>query len=108
MSRIVLLGVAGIGTAWLLAVAFGDTPAAASEVVALAAGAALALSSLGLVVTHHLGQRPLSVYLWVAALTTVLGIVAGHGAGRLAHVPVAPRTSGPSSWSWSRQRRSAV
>jgi len=77
MSRIVLLGVAGIGAAWLLAVAFGDSPAAASEVVALAAGAALALSSLGLVVTHHLGQRPLSVYLSVAALTTVLGIVAG-------------------------------
>lgn len=77
MSRIVLLGVAGIGAAWLLAVTFGDSPAAASEVVALAAGAALALSSLGLVVTHHLGQRPLSVYLWVAALTTVLGVVAG-------------------------------
>jgi len=77
MSRIVLLGVAGIGAAWLLAVAFGDSPAAASEVVALAAGAALALSLLGLLVTHHLGQRPLSVYLSVAALTTVLGIVAG-------------------------------
>ena len=77
MSRIVLLGVAGIGAAWLLAVAFGDSLAAASEVVVLAAGAALALSSLGLVVTHHLGQRPLSVYLWVAALTAVLGIVAG-------------------------------
>ncbi len=77
MSRIILLGVAGIGAAWLLAVAFGDSPAAASEVVALAAGAALALSSLGLVVTQHLGQRPLSVYLSVAALTTVLGIVAG-------------------------------
>jgi signal transduction histidine kinase len=77
MSRIVLLGVAGIGAAWLLALAFGDSPAAATEVVALAVGAALALSSLGLMVTHHLGQRRLSVYLWVAALTTVLGIVAG-------------------------------
>ncbi len=77
MSRIALLGVAGIGAAWFLALSFGDAPAAATEVVALAAGAALVLSLLGLVVTHHLGQRPLSVYLWVAALTTVLGIVAG-------------------------------
>jgi signal transduction histidine kinase len=77
MSRIALLGVAGIGAAWLLALSFGDTPTAATEVVALAAGAALVLSLLGLVVTHHLGQRPLSVYLWVAALTTVLGIVTG-------------------------------
>ncbi len=77
MSRIALLGVTGIGAAWLLALSFGDTPAAATEVVALAAGAALALSLLGLVVTQHLGQRQLSVYLWVAALTTVLGIVAG-------------------------------
>ena len=77
MSRIALLGVAGIGAAWLLAIAFGDSPAAATEVVALSAGAALALSSLGFVVTHHLGQQRLFVYLWVAALTTVLGIVAG-------------------------------
>jgi signal transduction histidine kinase len=77
MSRIALLGVAGIGAAWLLALSFGDAPAAATEVVALAAGAALVLSLLGLVVTQHLGQRPLSAYLWVAALTTVLGIVAG-------------------------------
>ncbi len=77
MSRIALLGVTGIGAAWLLAISFGDTLAAATEVVALAAGAASVLSLLGLVVTHHLGQRRLSVYLWVAALTTVLGIVAG-------------------------------
>ena len=77
MSRIALLGVAGIGAAWLLALAFGDTPAAATEVVALSAGAAFVLSLLGLAVTRHLGQRPLSVYLWVVALTTVLGIVAG-------------------------------
>ena len=77
MNRIALLGVAGLGAAWLLALSFGDTAAAATEVVALAAGAALVLSLLGLVVTHRLGQRPLSVYLWVAALTTVLGIVTG-------------------------------
>jgi signal transduction histidine kinase len=77
MSRIALLGAAGIGATWLLALAFGDTPAAATEVVALSAGAAFVVSLLGLVATHHLGQRPLSVYLWVVALTTVLGIVAG-------------------------------
>jgi signal transduction histidine kinase len=77
MSRMVLIGVAGLGAAWLLALAFGDSTLAATEIVALAAGAALVLSSLGLVVTQQLGRRPLSVYLWVAALTTVLGIVTG-------------------------------
>ena len=77
MRRVLLLGVAGIGMAWLLALAFGDSPTAATEVVALAAGAALVLSSLGLLVTHQLGQRSLSVYLWVVALTTVLGIATG-------------------------------
>ena len=67
-SRIALLGVAGIGAALAPGYRVGDSPAAATEVVSLSAGAALALSSLGFVVTHHLGQQRLFVYLWVAAL----------------------------------------
>ncbi len=77
MRRIVPLGAGGIAAAWLLAYGFGDSPGAATEIVSLAAGAALVLSVLGVAVTRRLGQSPLSLYLWVAALTTVLGIVAG-------------------------------
>lgn len=77
MKRIALLGAAGLTAAWLLALAFGDPALTGLEIVAFASGAALVLSMLGLVVTRRLGQRPLSVYLWVAVLTTILGLVAG-------------------------------
>lgn len=77
MKRIALLGAAGLAGAWLLALAFGDPAITGLEIVAFAAGAALVLSVLGLVITRLLGQRPLSVYLWVAVLTTVLALVAG-------------------------------
>lgn len=71
------MGAAGLATAWLLALVLGDTPAAASEVVALAAGASLALSLIGAALMVRLGNRPLAIHIWVAVTTTMLGLAAG-------------------------------
>lgn len=75
----VALAVGGIGlaVAWLLALALGDSLAAASEVVALAAGASLVLSLTGAGLMVRLRNRPLAVQIWVEVMTMMLGLAAG-------------------------------
>jgi signal transduction histidine kinase len=77
MRRIVTLAAVGLGTAWLFALALGDSVRAATEMVALAAGAALACSVAGAVVMRRTGNWSLSVYLWLTVLTTTLGVAIG-------------------------------
>ena len=77
MSRTVMFATIGLLGAWGLALAFGDSVRAASEVVALAAGASLLISVAGGSIMVRFRDRSLSVHLWVAAMTIVVGIAAG-------------------------------
>lgn len=77
MTRYAAVGVVGLVAAWGLALAIGDGPKAASEIVGMAAGASLALSLVGALVMAKLRGRSLAIHLWVAISTTVLGVAAG-------------------------------
>lgn len=78
MSRsAVAVVMAGVAGAFCLAVAFGDPASSAAEVVGLAAGAAAVFSAAGLMIAGRLRHRSLAAQLWVAVLTTVLGVMAG-------------------------------
>jgi signal transduction histidine kinase len=77
MKRTVCTAVVGLTLACLLALLLGDRPPAALEVVALAAGAAVAFALAGGALMRRLGTSSLSVYLSATVLTTMLGIAAG-------------------------------
>lgn len=77
MMRTLGAAAAGLVAAWCLALIFGFDPASAAEIVALAAGACLVVSLSGLALMTRLRGRPITVHLWVAALTTIFGAVAG-------------------------------
>lgn len=75
--RYVAAGATGLLASWGLALALGDGLRSATEVVALAAGASLALSVSGALVMTRLRRRSLALHMWVAVTTTVLGVAAG-------------------------------
>lgn len=77
VTRAAAVGVASLAAAWGLALALGEGLLAATEVVALAAAASLLVSLTGATLVSRLGQRPLAIHLWMAVITTVLGVAAG-------------------------------
>jgi len=77
VTRYLVVGAIGLAAAWGLALAIGDSPKSATEIVALAAGASLALSLVGALLMAKLRRRSLAVHLWVAVITIVLGVAAG-------------------------------
>jgi signal transduction histidine kinase len=77
MTKLIAAGLAGLTAVWGLAVAFGDTLAAAAEVVALAAGPAIIFSVAGAAVLRRLGRCTLFTYLSVGVLTTSLAFTSG-------------------------------
>jgi len=74
---IAAVGTGGLLIAWLLARAFGDTPLAALELVAIAAGTSLALSGLGVAIIAIVRQRSFVALLWIGITFTMVGVGAG-------------------------------
>lgn len=77
LAKLAPSGLLALGAVWGLAMAFGDSPAVAAEVVGLAASPAIAFSLAGALVLRRLGRCTLSTYLWVGVLTTSLAFASG-------------------------------
>lgn len=77
LTKVVIVGGLALAAVWGLAVALGDSAAAAAEVVALAASPALAFSLAGAAVLRRIGRCTLSTYLAVGVLTTTLAFTSG-------------------------------
>ncbi|HET6965594.1 MAG TPA: ATP-binding protein [Acidimicrobiales bacterium] len=77
MRRLLVVSAVGLVAAWCLALAFGDSVSAATEVVGLATGPSLVLLLVVRTVRHLVSRRSLAQHLAAAVAITVIGIAVG-------------------------------